>query len=197
MEVFDINTRRLWLLRAFGRNPMLRGSDRVEAAVTALAIIFVALLIPVAGAVGTAVHEGQVTHRMEALTHRHEVTADVTADSVTAADPYTAGALTSVRWTIGAATHTGTVRSREWKKAGDKMEIWVDDSGLLSPPPPDPADPALAAVVMALSVWGGAAFAAAGFVTFVRRHLDRLRYASWQREFQQLPENRGRRRNHW
>jgi hypothetical protein len=61
-EAFEIFTMRLPQWPAFGlfrRNPLLRASDRIEALVVALAVMVSLLAVPVAAAVGTAVHDSR------------------------------------------------------------------------------------------------------------------------------------------
>ncbi|CAN5462716.1 membrane protein [soil metagenome] len=188
MDTID-TSRRIWLLQAFGRNPLVRNTDRLEAVVTVLAFLVALLVLPVACAVGTAVHETQTTYLADARAQRDQVTATVTADSAAVDEPYSAGTLTPVRWTVGFDTHADSVHSQQWVKAGETMDIWIDDRGLLTSPPPDPADPVLAAVLVALTVWAGAATAAAAVVAVVRSQLNRRRYDAWEREFDRLPGN--------
>ncbi len=49
------SARRLW--RLFTRNALVRTSDRVESVVSILAVALVLLALPLAGAIGTAVHD--------------------------------------------------------------------------------------------------------------------------------------------
>ena len=61
-EAFELFTMRLPQWPAFGlfrRNPLLRASDRIEALVVALAVMVSLLAVPVAAAVGTAVHDSR------------------------------------------------------------------------------------------------------------------------------------------
>ncbi|MGV0791413.1 hypothetical protein [Mycolicibacterium sp. XJ1819] len=45
------------LIRLWGRNPLVRTTDRIEALTTVLAIVVALITVPVALAVGTAVHD--------------------------------------------------------------------------------------------------------------------------------------------
>lgn len=195
MDTID-PSRRLWLLQALGRNPLVRSSDRIEAALTVLAYLVAVLAVPVACAVGTAVHDSQTTYLTEARAARDQVMATVTADSVALDAPYSAGTLTAVHWTTGFDTHADCVYSQQWRKAGDTMTIWVDHLGSLTSPPPNPSETVLAAVMMALMVWAGAAAAVAAMVALVRYRLNQRRYYSWERELEQLPGNGDKRSNH-
>lgn len=47
------------ILRVFSRNPLVRGTDRLEAVVMLLAVTVSLLTIPFAAAAGTAVHDSR------------------------------------------------------------------------------------------------------------------------------------------
>ena len=190
-----MNTR-IWLLCALGRNPLVRRTDRLEAVVIVLLSVILILLVPVAGAVGTGVHESQSAHLAKAIASRHQTTALVTADSTGLPDPYSAGSVTPVRWTAGGETYQDVVQSREWRKAGDTMSVWVDDLGRSTLPPPTPTDAALGAVIAAGTTWTGAAATAAMLLVLLRRRLNRQRYALWEREYERLADD-DKKRHQW
>lgn len=76
MLSFTLDPRRWWLACAFSRNPLVRGTDRVEALVIVLVSVVCLLAAPVAGAVGTAVYDAR---RQQ---YAAEVRTDHTADSI-------------------------------------------------------------------------------------------------------------------
>ena len=67
-----------WL---FGRNPLIRLSDRVEALVLVFAVVVSVLAAPMAAAVGTAVYDSRSTFYAEQAQNRRTVTATVIDDS--------------------------------------------------------------------------------------------------------------------
>ena len=79
MDTFSLAPSRWRTVRAFGRNPVVRFSDRVEAMATAMAIAVALIAAPVVGAVGTAVHDARSRVYAEATQTRHPVTAVVTS----------------------------------------------------------------------------------------------------------------------
>jgi len=87
MDTFTLGLLRWRFVRMFGRNPLVRISDRVEAAVLGLAIVVWLLAAPVAGAVGTAVHDSRSHLNAEQAQTRHAVTATVTDTTDPAAEP--------------------------------------------------------------------------------------------------------------
>ena len=79
MDTFTVRLPR-WpiLLRLLGRDPLVRTTDRIEALVFVLAIVVSLLTIPIAAAVGTAVHDSNRRAYAEQAHNRHAVTATVT-----------------------------------------------------------------------------------------------------------------------
>lgn len=197
METVEINVRTSWLLRAFGRNPLVRSSDRWEAIITALTVVVVILMLPVAGAVGTAVYYSEAVSYARAAATYHSVAAEVTADSAGVSEPYVVGTLTPIRWIVDGQLRTDVVHSRHWYAAGGSMPIWVDDRGMRVAGPPNRIDPALTAVGAALVVCAAAIVAGAALLVVVRCRLDRRRYAAWDAEVDDIAGNGGGRKDPW
>ena len=59
METFTLAPVGGWIVRAFGRNPLVRTSDRIEALLLILAVAVALAAAPIAGAIGTAVYEAR------------------------------------------------------------------------------------------------------------------------------------------
>ena len=55
MLAFTLDPRRWWIARPLGRNPLLRAADRLEALLILVVIAGWLLVVPIAGAVGTAI----------------------------------------------------------------------------------------------------------------------------------------------
>jgi hypothetical protein len=197
MDTFTVPLRSSWWLRLLGHHPLVRGSDRLEAIVVALVAVAVVLVTPVAGAVGTAVHERRVTVYEQQVATQHEVSAVVTADSMPLLDPYAVGALTPLRWTIDGVVHTDAVRSSATLKQGGRMSIRVDDHGALVQEPPGPWQPVVDAVCAALSTWLGGVVVAVTLLLVVRARLDKRRRAEWERELEDLGADGRSRSNRW
>ena len=53
---FTLDPRCWWIVRSFGRNSLIRVTDRVESLVVMFAVIVALVAAPVAGAVGTGVY---------------------------------------------------------------------------------------------------------------------------------------------
>ena len=64
MLAFTLDPRRWWIARPLSRNPLLRAADRLEALIILVVIVGWLLVVPVTGAVGTAIYDGR--HRLYA-----------------------------------------------------------------------------------------------------------------------------------
>ena len=71
MQTFTFDPRRWWVTPAVCRNPLVRRIDRVEPLAIMLAIVVSLLVIPVAGAVGTAVYDDRADLYAQEARTRH------------------------------------------------------------------------------------------------------------------------------
>lgn len=187
METFTLPVPRRLLARLFGRNPLIRKSDRVEALILVLAVAMSLVAVPIGAAVGTVVHDSRSRLYAEQVQTRRPVTATVTGesqrrnlDSPTVTVP--------ARWFAAGTERTGDVTAPLKAKTGDEIEIWVDDRGL---PVPRPVNTARNdALVFAVAIWWGVSLLAVALFARARITLDRLRYARWQQSFDRLVERR-------
>lgn len=187
METFVLRAPR-WLTVLFGRNPLIRITDRLEALALVLAVAVSLFALPVAAAVGTAVHDS----RSRAQAERAESESAVTA---TVIDHPARGDLTRVhaRWSAAGAEHTGAVRAPSSPKPGDSIEILVNADGSYAGPPPTPA--ARVAVFVALAVWLNVATAAVVMFLGARALLNRARDAGWRTDSAHLASDGNERTN--
>lgn len=187
METFTLPVPRRLLARLFGRNPLIRKTDRVEALILVLAVAMSLIAVPIGAAVGTVVHDSRSRLYAEQVQTRRPVTATVTGesqrrnlDSPTVTVP--------ARWFAAGTERTGDVTAPLKAKTGDKIEIWVDDRGL---PVARPVNTARNdALVFAVATWWGVSLLAVALFARARITLDRLRYARWQQSFDRLVERR-------
>lgn len=197
MDRFELPFRSSWLWQVFGRNPLVRSSDRLEAMVIFMAVLAIIVMMPVAGAVGTAVDESQATAAAEVAATRHHLTAVVTVDSAGVSGQNVLDAQTSVRWVVGNDVHTALVHSRYWHKAVDSVDIWVDDHGVVAPGPPSSADQTMVAVFAAVVVWSTGLAAGVAMVLVARAWLNHLRYAAWEAECNHIAGDGGSHQSFW
>ena len=186
-----------WL--GFDRNPLRRGTDRVEGALRLVMIILVVAVIPAAVAAGRwddhyALHRAQVQRAVN-----HQVTAVLLRDAPATGipDPYTSAQTTWVpaRWQPpGQPLRTGEVLAVVGARKGSTVRTWIDPSGAVTDPPVDHrvvvGNVWLAVMTTCLVSW--VLLLAAGMLA--RRALDRRRLRAWEAEWRASgPQWSGRR----
>jgi hypothetical protein len=186
-----------WL--GFDRNPLRRGTDRVEGALRLVMIILVVAVIPAAVAAGRwADHYG--LHRAEVQRAvNHQVTAVLLRDApaIGIPDPYTSVQTTWVpaRWQPpGQPLRSGEVLAVVGARKGSTVRTWIDPSGAVTDPPVDHrvvvGNVWLAVMTTCLVSW--VLLLAAGMLA--RRALDRRRLRAWDAEWRASgPQWSGRR----
>jgi hypothetical protein len=192
METFTLDPRCWRISRIFGRNPLLRRTDRIEALVMLAALVVSLIVIPVTGVAGAVVYDARHSRYAQEARERHAVMATVT-------DARVDGSGTTVvqaTWPVAAGERTGSLELTTAAKVGDRTEIWVDKAGnsVARPTPPWQAvgDALATAMATFLLVGGGMTSLAVG----VRSRLDRARDAQWERELRCLQEDGGRTNQH-
>jgi hypothetical protein len=195
METFAVRLPQWPIFRLFRRNPLLRATDRVEALAMAVAVMVSVLAIPVAAAVGTAVHDSQRDAYVQQRHSRHLVTATITDDAAAQKISRTNTATTAARWSAAGAEHTGAITAPSAVKPGDHVEIWVDNSGAPTDEPTPTSRAGVDAVTAALFMWAGVTAAVAILVAGVEAVCDRIRAVRWQRAIDTLVDSDGHKPN--
>jgi hypothetical protein len=180
MHTFGVG--RSWVVRLIGRHPLVRRSDRAEALSMLLAIVVAVLAIPVAGAVGTSVHDVRAKFYAEQAASRHTVTATALEDTTAVVRPDSVSFDVRARWNAFGTNHIDTISWPTRAKTGDQATIWVDTSGRHTPDPAAPGRAGLDAIGAAVTLWLVVAAAMAALAYAVRCRLDRARFAAWDRE---------------
>ncbi|MFK4153672.1 hypothetical protein ACI2LV_17025 [Streptomyces fungicidicus] len=167
-----------------GRNPLIRGSDRVEYWLRRVLLAVLVVGLPLAGiVVGRTAYESSLHTARTQSAERQQVRARVL--SVTENVGQTVKERARVRWTDGAGTvRTATALLKPDAAAGDTVRVWVDRDGAVTGPPLTNRQ-ALAngwfmGGITVLSVTAGVFLTGAG----VRLVLDRSRYARWDAEWE-------------
>ena len=181
------------LAQILGRNPLVRTSDRIEVAVIALAVAVSLAAMPVAGAIGTAVHDAQSRAYSAEQQNRHRVVATATEDS--AASPRGTVPVAQARWPVGDVENAGSFQWNYPVKDGESIDIWVDRQGRQVGPPAPSWQAGADAVIAAVGIWLSVTAAAALLVALVRRCLKRARNAGWNRDIAILVDDTGGRTN--
>jgi hypothetical protein len=176
-----------WL--GFDRNPLRRGTDRVEAALRLILVILLVVAVP-AGAVAAgrwADHWAQ--HRAQAQRMvNHQVSAVLLRDAPATGspDPYTSlqTAWVPARWQPpGRPSRAGEVLAVAGARKGSTVRIWVAPSGAIIDPPLSHrdivGDVCLAVVTSCVVSW----LVLLAVWILVRRALDRRRFSAWEAEW--------------
>jgi hypothetical protein len=194
----------MWIRRSvrwmgWGRNPMRRTSDRVEA--WSALVLVMAMLVGAPWAASRAAHS---VYRDDVRTTAWETQHRVQVDAVLLQDarqdpaddgsehPRSVPAI--ARWSgRDAAVHTGTVYVDEGSRAGHTIRIWIDDHGFLAGPP-GRRSPSSDAAMAAVLTMAGIAAGLAGIRRVIRWQLDRRRMRAWQLEWTSVGPGWSRRR---
>jgi hypothetical protein len=184
------------MIRAVGRNPLVRTSDRVEVLILILVFAAALAVTPVAGAIGTAVHDTNARAYAAQLRERHPVTAMV-IDRPTATVTEDESEQTHVvvrapvRWRVDGVDHTDMVKVDAEAKVADLVNIWVDSSGhqIVAPTPMWQAG--IDALFVGTASWLGLMAGVAGLSALVRAGVTRRRDNGWDRELRALVDNGG------
>lgn len=191
MDTFTLSLGRCWIIRALGRNLLVRFSDRVEAVLLVLVVATALVVIPVAGAIGTAVHEARARLYAEEAQTRHTIAATAIEDSTVFVEQDAEMFSAQARWRVNGVEHVGSVDLVHEAKVGDQLDIWVDGSGSLVAAPTPTWQAGTAAIFAAVGAWLIAMTGVAGLSVFVRSHLTRRRYRGWEREWQAFVRDGG------
>jgi hypothetical protein len=176
-----------WL--GFDRNPLRRGTDRIEAALRLVLMIMVMAAVPAAAAVvgQRADHSAlNQAHAQQAADHLVNAVLLEQAPATGTPDPYTSVQTTWVlaRWQPpGSPSRTGEVLATAGARKGSTVRIWIDASGAVTDPPPGHRDIIgdVSVAVMATCLVSWLLLLASG--TLVRRVLDRQRLSAWEAEW--------------
>ena len=181
-----------WVLRAVGRNPLVRGSDRLELLIVAVGILFVVVAGACAGALGTAVHDARSRVYIAQAQTRHTVVAEAIDDStiVFGVDDNMTTRV-HARWQVNGTEHTGSVAPDHAVKTGDPLLIWVERDGSCVGAPTPTSQAGVDAVLAAYGAWQTVVLAAAALIWWSRSRLDRRRDSDWERDIRCLIHDNG------
>jgi len=181
---------RRWIRRmGWGRNPLRRTSDRIEAWLSLLLLGLMVVIGPwVASLAAHAAYRDNVRTTAWETRHRFQVDAVLLADAPQepgdSSSPPPEKVPAIAHWTGRDATvHTGTVLADNGSRAGTVVRIWIDDRSLVSGPPPSRSSPRTDAAAVAALVLAGIAGGLAGIRRIIRWQLDRRRIRAWQLEW--------------
>jgi hypothetical protein len=192
MHSFSLRCRSWWITRVFGRNPLLRWTDRTEACVIVFAMLVVLAATPVCAAAGVGVYRSHARLYAEQSRARHSVTATVIETGPRPHQPHSTSITVLAMWLVAGdgarggevqVAHTGWMSRDRAANAGDRIDIWVDDAGAPVAPPTPVSQAGLDAVGYGAGIWFVATLALMAAVGMVRSPLNRIRHVQWEREF--------------
>lgn len=197
MERFELRMPR-WPLfvRLFSRDPLVRTTDRVEAVVVAVALLVALVALPVAAAIGTAVHDSRSAVYAQQNDNRRSVTALISDAPENPPFARTGVIAVPVEWWDGNTRHTGTVQTQPTAVNGDSVELWVDADGKQVTAPTPTSRAGIEGVTAAVGLWLGLAAGLAIFTVTVQLVCDRIRSAAWQHDLDTLVDGGGHTTSH-
>ena len=173
----------------FGRNPLRRRVDRLEAAFLMVALLAASLVVPAAAALGTTIRnraEDSAAQERAAVRPVQARTLENTAEAGSSSLGLTITTV-RIRWfDASALPHEGKADVLIGTNAGTELTIWVDRNGAITRAPRSPTDStalgAAAGVTLPMLAWP------ALFVLcrLACRSLDRRRADEWAREWRQV-----------
>lgn len=188
VETFTLDLGRSWWARLLGRNPLVRGSDRIEAIVCAVMVMGLLGVMPVVGTFATAFREARASSYEQQAVSRHQTTALAVEDARLHAYANSQAFDVTARWVTASGLHVDTVAVADMVRSGERFGIWVDDSGQRVDPPTPPGHAATEAVGLAVLAWLTVAASAHLAVQGLRRRLNRARYVEWDRDLESLAD---------
>jgi hypothetical protein len=182
MDIFTIDTRRSWLTRVPGGNPLVRSSDRIEAWSFVLAALILAAATPFICAFGTSLQDSRARTYAEETMHRHSTTATAMEEGELVVDHNDIRYTVQAKWNHSGQDHLDAVEWPNLAKISDQQRIWVDDSGQSARSPRPPSRATIDAWAIALTGWVMLLSAVAGAQCAIRWWFDRGRLAQWDLE---------------
>jgi len=179
-----------WVLRACGRNPLVRDSDRLELLIVSLGILVVLIAAACAGALGTAVHDARSSvYTAQAQTRQTVIARAIDDSTIVFGDHEYPTTRVNARWQASGTEHGGTLTVDKVVKAGEPLRIWVDRNGDRVDAPTPTSQAGVDAVGVAYATWQLVALAAAGLICWGRSRLERRRDSAWEREIRCLVDD--------
>ncbi|WP_062992224.1 Rv1733c family protein [Nocardia anaemiae] len=170
----------VWWLRPWNSNPLMRSSDRVEAAVRIIAVVAVLVAVPVAGALGTEAYTADV-----ARIHTEQATKSVVNAVITDEPQRTSehGVEARVQWQQNERIDTATVPVPRQAQPGDRVAVWLGPDGAPTTRPRQADAAPITGIGVGVIVLVGTGFVGLCLVRGTQWLLDRRRGTRWDREW--------------
>jgi len=195
MRNFILGRRRRWVARAFGRNPLLRWTDRIEACAVLAAVVLVLAACPFCVVAGADVYRSHAQFYAAQARARHSVTALVAATGDTPRQPHVTTFAVLAVWSDGAGgarggdvevTHARWVTVRRGVADGDPIKLWVNDAGAQVDPPTPLVQADFDCIGVAVGIWSALILALVAVVAIVCSPLNQIRQKQLDREIRRF-----------
>ena len=181
-----------WYMRGLrglwpGRNPLRRGSDRVETCLLAGLFVVAAAGAPFAAqAASQAAHDTALRAEQAQLASRHQVRAVLTQPTGTTVNAYslTGEVPALATWTSAGVRHTGQIFALPGSPKGTAVTVWIDAAGNLTSPPLLPSQVTGQSEMAAIGAVTGVAVLYLCAAAVIRRVLNRRRMAAWAADWE-------------
>jgi hypothetical protein len=195
MDSFVIRPATWPVLRIFNRSPLMRASDRIEAAIIPLAAVVVIVAAACAGVLGTVVYEAEKQQYLGEAASRHTVVATAQEDSAPGVRPSSSDSTVRARWRTNGVDHVESIGSDYPIKAADSVSIWVDADGNKVDAPTPVTQAARNAVNIAFLAWWVTVLAVTQIAGMARARIARSRDMQWERDIHDLVDDENGRTN--
>ena len=195
MDSFVVRPATWPIVRIFSRNPLMRSSDRIEAAIVPVAAFLVIAAIAGAGVLGTLAHDVESRRYQDDAKERHSLMATAVEDSTPENSTEPAASKVVIRWQADGFSHTDSLTLDQSVKATAPLQIWVDKTGNRVEAPTPPALAGANAVLTAAVAWWVIFLASALTVGAVRSRIEKMRDAQWDRSIRLLLDGEDGRTN--
>jgi len=195
MDSFAIRPETWPVLRIFNRSPLMRASDRIEAAIVPLAALLVVVAAACAGVLGTFVYEAEKQQYLGESAARHTVVATALHDSTPGVRPSSSDSTVLARWRTNGVDHVESIGLDYPIKATDSVSIWVDADGNQVHAPTPVTQAAKNAVNIAFVAWWVMVLAVTQIAGMIRARIACSRDMQWERDIRDLVDDETGRTN--
>ena len=194
VQTFTLDPRRWWIGRLFARNPLLRRNDRIEVLALLAALVASLVAVAVAGAVGAEVRDAEHRADVKYAQTLHPVSATIIEVGTATNFGVSEVPVVRARWAAADGARTDSFTWSNDVKPGDRIQIWVDDSGNRANAP-RPSRAALDAFTVAASIVLLVVTLLTSMLGLMRWRFQRARDAQWDQEIRSLANEDGGRAN--